>query len=135
MANKAVFECYRTANGYYNFRLKAPNTVTLAVSGGTGYSSLSNVKRGIESVRKFSAACTGKVEDQTLKTVTELKNPKFEIYADKAGKYRYRLKASNGELLCICESGYASKKACQDGIVSLARWAQEAEIVDLDKQQ
>lgn len=133
MANKAQFVCYQTPKGFYNFCLVAPNGQKLAVSGGTGYSSLNNVKRGIESVRKFSGSCKDKIEDQTLQTVTELKNPKFEIYLDNAGKYRFRLRANNGELLCVCEDSYADKGGCKKGIASLARWAEKAEIVEPEK--
>lgn len=126
MAAKGQFVCYKTAKGYWNYRLKASNKETIAVSGGTGYSSFSACKAGIESVRKNSGA---KVEDQTLQKFETLTNPKFEIYMDKAGKYRYRLKASNGELICTSEDGYASKDSCKKGIASLAKWAAEAEVV------
>lgn len=126
MAAKGQFVCYKTAKGYWNYRLKASNKETIAVSGGTGYSSFSACKAGIESVRRYTGA---KIEDQTLQKFETLKNPKFEIYMDKAGKYRYRLKAINGELICTSEDGYASKDSCKKGIASLAKWAAEAEVV------
>ena len=126
MAAKGQFVCYKTAKGYWNYRLKASNKETIAVSGGTGYSSFSACKAGIESVRKNSGA---KVEDQTLQKFEQLATPTFEIYMDKAGKYRYRLKAINGELICTSEDGYASKDSCKKGIASLAKWAAEAEVV------
>ena len=126
MAAKGQFVCYKTAKGYWNYRLKASNKETIAVSGGTGYSSFSACKAGIESVRRNTGA---KIEDQTLQKFEQLTNPKFEIYMDKAGKYRYRLKASNGELICTSEDGYASKDSCKKGIASLAKWAAEADVV------
>ena len=126
MAAKGQFVCYKTAKGYWNYRLKASNKETIAVSGGTGYSSFSACQAGIESVRRNTGA---KIEDQTLQKFEQLTNPKFEIYMDKAGKYRYRLKASNGELICTSEDGYASKDSCKKGIASLAKWAAEAEVV------
>ena len=129
MAAKGQFVCYKTAKGYWNYRLKASNKETIAVSGGTGYSSFSACKAGIESVRRNTGA---KIEDQTLQKFETLKNPKFEIYMDKAGKYRYRLKAINGELICTSEDGYASKDSCKKGIASLAKWAAEAEVVTED---
>lgn len=129
MAAKGQFVCYKTAKGYWNYRLKASNKETIAVSGGTGYSSFSACKAGIESVRRNTGA---KIEDQTLQKYEPLKNPKFEIYMDKAGKFRYRLKASNGELICTSEDGYASKDSCKKGIASLAKWAAEAEVVTED---
>lgn len=129
MATKGQFVCYKTAKGYWNYRLKASNKETIAVSGGTGYSSFSACKAGIESVRKNSGV---KIEDQALQKYEQLKNPKFEIYKDKADKFRFRLKASNGELICTCEDGYASKDSCKKGIASLAKWAAEAEVVTED---
>ncbi len=120
------FVYYKTAKGFFNYRLKASNKETIAVSGGTGYSSLSACKNGIESVRKNVNA---HIEDQTLKKPESLTCPKFELYADKAGKFRYRLLARNGELICTCEDGYATKDGCKKGIQSLAKWALDAEIV------
>jgi uncharacterized protein YegP (UPF0339 family) len=51
----------------------------------------------------------------------------FEVYKDAAGKYRFRLKASNGEIIASSE-GYNSKEACMDGIQSVKTNAQTATI-------
>lgn len=126
MAQKGEFECYKTASGNYNFRLKASNKMTIAVSGGSGYKSLANCKAALESIKKISKS---NIEDQSLKNFETLPNPKFEIYEDKAGKFRFRLRAKNGELICIAEDGYASKSSCKQGIESVAKWADSAEIV------
>ena len=123
---KGKFVYYKTAKGFYNYRLKASNKETIAVSGGSGYTTLSACKAGIESVRKNINSA---IEDQTLKSYEILNNPKYEIYIDKANKYRYRLKARNGELICTSEEGYASKDSCKKGIASLAKWAIESDIV------
>jgi len=123
---KGKFVYYKTAKGNFNYRLKANNNETIAVSGGIGYSSLSGCKNGIESVKKNVNA---PVEDQTLKNVTTLPNPKFVIFKDKAGKFRYRLFARNGELICTPEDGYASKDGCKKGIESLIKWATNSDIV------
>ena len=124
---KGTFVYYKTAKGNFNFRLKAPNKETIAVCEGA-YSDLKSCKAGIDSVRKF---CTiDKIEDQTLARGYEtLTNPKYEIYLDKQGKFRYRLKANNGNLLCISEEGYASKATCKAGIASVAKWAPGADMV------
>ena len=127
---KGLFEYYKTLKGYFNFRLKAPNKETIAVSGGVGYTSLAACRAGIESVRKNA---NSKIEDQTLKTYETLSNPKFEIFLDKSQKYRYRLRARNGELICTSEGGYASKDSCKKGIISLAKWSADADIVPIDK--
>ena len=49
---------------------------------------------------------------------------KFELYRDKAGSYRYRLKAGNGQVVLTGE-GYSSKTACMDGIESVRKNAQK----------
>ncbi len=54
---------------------------------------------------------------------------KFEIYKDKAGEFRFRLKAANGEIIASSE-GYSSKAACENGIESVKKNASDAEIVD-----
>ena len=123
---KGQFVYYKTAKGFFNYRLKAPNKETIAVSGGTGYSSLSACKSGIESVRKNVNA---HIEDQTLKNAEPLTCPKYELYLDKASKYRFRLLARNGELICTCENGYATKDGCKKGIQSLAKWALDSDVV------
>jgi len=45
---------------------------------------------------------------------------KFEIYTDKAGDSRFRLKASNGQIILASE-GYKSKSACENGIASVRK--------------
>ena len=44
----------------------------------------------------------------------------FEIYKDKAGEYRFRLKASNGEIILASE-GYKAKSGCKNGIASVMK--------------
>lgn len=55
--------------------------------------------------------------------------PVFEWYKDKAGKYRFRLKAANGEIIAVSES-YASKEGCTGGIESIKNNASKAKIVE-----
>jgi len=54
---------------------------------------------------------------------------KFEWYTDKAGKFRFRLKAGNGEVIAVSEA-YASKDSCLNGIESVKKNAPTAEIVE-----
>jgi uncharacterized protein YegP (UPF0339 family) len=55
---------------------------------------------------------------------------KFEVYKDKAGKYRFRLKAGNGEIIAIGEA-YESKASAINGIQSIRSNAEAATLVDL----
>lgn len=55
---------------------------------------------------------------------------KFELYTDTAGKYRFRLKAGNGEIIAVGEA-YGSKMAAMNGIDSVKRHAAEASVHDM----
>lgn len=55
---------------------------------------------------------------------------KFEIYQDKAKKFRFRLKAPNGQVIATGEA-YDAKDSCLNGIKSVKKNAPEAEIVEV----
>ena len=55
---------------------------------------------------------------------------KFEVYKDKKGEFRFRLKATNGETIATGES-YPSKVGVMKGIKSIQKSAAEAAVVDL----
>jgi hypothetical protein len=54
----------------------------------------------------------------------------FEVYKDKGGEYRFRLKASNGQNILASE-GYKQKSSATNGIVSVTKNAPDASVVDL----
>ena len=56
---------------------------------------------------------------------------KFELYQDKAGKYRFRLKASNGQVIAVGEA-YESKSAAENGIAAVQKNAPGAPVVEVD---
>jgi uncharacterized protein YegP (UPF0339 family) len=58
---------------------------------------------------------------------------KFEVYKDKAGKFRFRLKAGNGEIIAVGEA-YESKTSAMHGIESIRSNAEAAMLVDLTDQ-
>lgn len=55
---------------------------------------------------------------------------KFEMYTDKAGKFRFRLKAGNGQIIAVGEA-YETRAACMNGIDSIKRNAADAKVVEL----
>jgi uncharacterized protein len=55
--------------------------------------------------------------------------PVFEWYKDKKGKFRFRLKAGNGEIIAVSE-GYSSKDGCVNGIESVKKNAPIAKVVE-----
>lgn len=59
-----------------------------------------------------------------------MKKPKFEVFKDKSGEFRFRLKASGGEIIAASE-GYTTKYNCLKGIESVKKNAPIAEVVEL----
>jgi len=55
---------------------------------------------------------------------------KFEVYEDRAGKYRFRLKAANGEIVAEGQA-YESRSGAHDGCDAVQRAAEGAKIEDL----
>ena len=108
-----------------SFNLLATNGQVIASS--QVYKSERSAKAGIASVAKNAPAA--KIEDQTVEKFAKQANPKFEIYADKAGKFRFRLKATNGQIIAVGEA-YETLKACQNGVASVAKNAADAKIVE-----
>ena len=125
------FVIKKTPTGGFNFSLYAANMEKIAVSSQI-YTTKAACKKGMESIGNHAAKCVNedRIEDQTLKKVESKTCPKFEIYLDKAGLYRYRLIASNGESIAMSEHGYKSKSGCVNGIKSVSVNAPNAEIVD-----
>ena len=113
------FVMKETKNGGVKFDLKAGNGEVIATS--EAYSG-----DAIESVRKN--AVEAKLEDQTVEGFETVTNPKFEVYTDKAGEFRFRLKARNGEIIATSE-GYKAKASCLNGIESVRKNAPDAPIV------
>ena len=102
------------------FDLKATNGQVILTS--EVYKSEAACKSGIASVAKNAPIAN--VEDQTVEGFAACKHPKFEIYQDKAGEFRFRLKARNGQFIGISE-GYVQKASCLNGIESVKTNAAE----------
>lgn len=118
-----AFHIKPTKDGRFMFNLLANNHRVISTS--QTYASVENAKVGIESVRRN---CSVHVEDQTVEGYEELKNPKYEVYLDAGGKPRFRLKASNGEII-VASQAYSDKSSCMKGIRSIASHAPDAEVV------
>ena len=114
----------KEAKGGLRFNLKAGNGEIIATS--QVYSSEDTCLNGIESVRKN--AVEAKLEDQTVADFAQVTNPKFEVYKDKGGEFRFRLKARNGEIIAVSE-GYKKKPSCLNGIESVKKNAPDAPVV------
>ena len=119
------FVISRTNTGF-TFGLKAANGEMIA-TGGEVYSSLDSVKAGVKSVE--TNAPEAAVEDHTIEGYQTQKNPKFEIYSDKAGEFRFRLKARNGQIIAVSD-GYTSKANCKNGIESVKKNSVNATVIE-----
>ena len=102
------------------FDLKAANGQVILTS--EIYESMAACEQGVASVRKNAPVAN--VEDQTVEGFETQTHPKFEIYQDKAGEYRFRLKARNGQIIGVSES-YKQKASCVNGIESVKTNAAE----------
>ena len=105
------------------FNLLATNGQVIAVS--ELYANEAACFKGIESVR---SSCLGPVEDQTVENFAVLEHPKFEVYQDKAGEFRFRLKAKNGQIIATGE-GYKQLAGCLNGVESIKNNAPDAPVV------
>jgi len=106
------------------FDLKAGNGEVIATS--EVYTTEAACRNGIASVQKNAPEAA--VENQTVEGYTVEKHPKFEVYADKAGEFRFRLKATNGQVIAVSE-GYKALASCLNGIESVKKNAVDADIV------
>ena len=117
------FEIKKAKDGRFVFNLYAPNHIIVATS--QVYSSSSAAVNGIQSI--IANAEKAPIEDNTLKNPTKQAFPKWEMYIDKGGEYRFRLYATNGN--CVVHSqGYKQKSSCKNGIESIIRCSKNPEI-------
>lgn len=105
------------------FDLKATNGQVVASS--QVYKSMKTCLNGTASVVKNAPIAA--LEDQTVEGYAKQKCPKFEVYVDKKGEYRFRLKAINGQIIAVSE-GYVKIASCMNGIDSVRKNAVDAPV-------
>jgi uncharacterized protein len=88
------FEVYADSAGNYRWRLIASNGRKVATSGESFYSQ-SNAKVGAQGFKSGARTYS------------------YEIYADTAGNYRWRAKASNGQTVASSGESFASRSNAQ----------------------
>ena len=117
----------RKVSSGIKFDLKAGNGEVIATS--EVYSSEAACRKGIASVQKNAPVAN--VENQTVEGYEAQRHPKFEVYADKAGEFRFRLKATNGQVIATSE-GYKAMASCLNGIESVKKNAVDAKIEEVE---
>ena len=112
----------RASASGYKFDLLATNGQVILSS--EVYTSRAAAIKGVASIRMIAPQAA--VENQTEENCAVERHPKFEMYQDKAGQFRFRLKARNGKIVGTSE-GYTNKAGCLNGIESVKTNASEAE--------
>lgn len=114
----------KTSNDGYHFTVVANNGQVVGVS--QTYKSLKSAKSGIESVKRNRNSY---IEDQTVPDFKELGFPKWQIFKDAAGDFRFRLVAMNGETVLAASEGYSRKESAIKGLDSVRANLEELNIV------
>ncbi len=107
----------------FHFNLKADNHEIIGTS--EVYTTKAMAQKGIDSVKENAAA---PIED-TTRDGEAIAHPKFVVYLDKRGEFRFHLKARNGEIILSSE-GYTAKQGCLHGIESVKTNAPTAKTVE-----
>jgi uncharacterized protein YegP (UPF0339 family) len=99
----------------FKFDLLAANGQIIATS--EVYETEAACRKGIRSV--ISCAPKAKMADLTAEEKLPT-NPRFELFQDRAGAYRFRLRARNGQVITVSED-YTSREACESGMESVRK--------------
>ena len=113
----------RKVNTGFKFDLLAANGQEILTS--EVYESRAACLRGMESVRKN--APSARLENLTDPDAPRQPNPTFELYADKSGAFRFRLRSRNGKIIAVSEA-YATKAAALGGIDSIRLNSADAQV-------
>ena len=127
-AKKATFELYKDKGGDYRFRLKDNEGTTLAVSA-KGYTTKAALLKLVEVIRRDVAKARFEDAEKGEK-VAAGKGVLFEMYKDKSGEYRFRLKDDDGDLLAIAVIGHRTKASCRMVIDAIKHGAAKAKVAE-----
>ena len=112
----------------FSFSLKAGNGEIVA-TGSKIFNDIDSAKAVIADVT--ASAPKAALEDQTVEGFKEEKGAKFELYSDKAGEFRFRLKNKAGDILAVSE-GYVKKDSAKNGIESVRKNASDSPVVEAE---
>ncbi|GCF13625.1 hypothetical protein Harman_15600 [Haloarcula mannanilytica] len=115
----ATFELFEDNAGEFRWRLRHDNGNILA-DGGEGYASKSNVRRALQSVRSYVPGAAYLKIDPVA----------YEVYADAAGQFRWRLLHRNGNILADSGEGYSSRSNARRAARRVSELAPDAEVDD-----
>lgn len=105
------FSIRKTATGFV-FDLRAANGEVVASS--EVYRTRAACEKGIQGIVK----CAPSAPVSHEATAQQPSNPRYEMFTDKSGEFRFRLRARNGKIIASSQ-GYRSAQACLNGIESV----------------
>ena len=117
-ADEMKFELYKDKGGEFRWRLKAANGAVMATPG-QGYKALADAKNNIESVKKSAT-------DDKMK---------YEVYEDAKKEHRWRLKASNGQVVAASSEGYKEKSGAEKAIETIKAGLPKATVTESDEKE
>jgi uncharacterized protein YegP (UPF0339 family)/uncharacterized surface protein with fasciclin (FAS1) repeats len=133
VAGEGVFEVIYDVAGTFRFHLKAANGQIIAVS--QSYGTKESALKGIASIKKNAPIAKtadltpgGTVSESTHKPGV-IQDTVFEIQFNAPDRYRFHLKAANGQIIAVSQS-YLSKQAAENGIASVKTNAPKAKVID-----
>jgi uncharacterized protein YegP (UPF0339 family)/uncharacterized surface protein with fasciclin (FAS1) repeats len=128
-----VFEVFVDAAGRLRFHLKAANGQIIAVS--QSYGTKESALKGIASIKK-NAPIAKAADFTTAEPMPEsthrggiVQDPVFEIQCNAPDKFRFHLKAANGEIIAVSQS-YLTRQSAEKGVASVKKNAPMAKIID-----
>ncbi|WP_254272899.1 HVO_2922 family protein [Haloarcula marina] len=140
MDSKATFEMYADKAGKYRWRLRHRNGNVIADSA-QGYSSRQKAMQGLRSVQTNAAGGAvvffeDATEDDTAEDVPEVPAPEsqatFELFEDKGGEFRWRLRHDNGNIIADSGEGYVSKSNVRRALKSVRAYVPGAAYLKVD---
>lgn len=113
-ADPTAFEIYLDAGGEWRWRMVHRNGNILADCG-EGYANRSGARRAVNRIRD-------RIDDM-----------EFEVYEDRAGDYRWRLRGGNDQIMADSGEGYASKSGAEEGVERVTQYAPKADVLDMGR--
>ena len=146
--SQSQFELYTDQGGKYRWRLRHDNDNIIADSA-QGYASRQGAQRGLSSVKRDAFGATvldlDKIErekdsheddaesdDSPPVTEDDGTQATFETYDDKDGKYRWRLRHDNDNIIADSSQGYVSRASRDDALESVRHYVQSADYLHID---
>lgn len=114
-------EIYEDESGEFRYRIEAGNGQIVADSG-EGYGSEDGAEKAVERIREYAPEAN----------VLDIGAAAFEVFEDRAGEVRWRLRHRNGRILADSGEGYSRQTNAWKGIESVKRNAPAAELIDVD---